>query len=535
MSLTFPQFLTECPEEACLDALMGLGLRGREITCPACGGRGGFDRVIKRRAYACRACGHYLYPCVGTPFEKSQMPLTQWFFALYLTAGARRVPSARTLRRQTGCTRQAASRIEATLRALAARTGDDQPLERLVEAVEALVAGGALAPASRRGADARLAPEVPATAPAGPARARSIAPALPPVRALLPVVGVAVLAGGLVAGAVTAWRMVGTPGPAESPPSLTLVAEEAIAEEPATAALPVGAGLDDSREGAPPAPSVRLSPVIVNYLIEEERRAPAKPSVKLSAVDRAVYEHIIGEAAAPGPRNPDEILVFGPMRIRRHIVETIVKAARLTGSDPVLLMAIADKESSFATEAQARTSSATGLFQFIEKTWLQVVYDFGARHGLAKEAQSIAWTAEGLTASDAAEKARILELRREPYVSAVLAAEMLKRDRSRIAHRIGRDLTHGETYLVHFLGPDGAQRFMEKVVDRPETVAAELLPGPARANKPIFYSRAGVEEKSLSVAEVHQKFEAMMDLRLDRYRNVDQIAGAAVPVKASTP
>jgi hypothetical protein len=221
------------------------------------------------------------------------------------------------------------------------------------------------------------------------------------------------------------------------------------------------------------------------------------------------------------------------MRIRRHLVATIVKAAQATEADPVLLMAIADKESSFSTGVRARTSSATGLFQFIDSTWLRVVKDFGARHGLKKEAASIVWVDDELVVQDSGERARILDLRREPYVSALLAAEMLKRDASRIARRIGRSLTPGETYLAHFLGPDDAERFMEKVVGEPDSIAATLLPKPARANKPIFFASAGRKQKGRSIAEVHQKFQAMMDMRLDRYRDVLLHVGA--PVVAAAP
>jgi Transglycosylase SLT domain len=230
--------------------------------------------------------------------------------------------------------------------------------------------------------------------------------------------------------------------------------------------------------------------------------------------------------------NPDDILEFGPMRIRRHLVETIMKAARATETDPILLMAIADKESSFSTAVKAKTSSATGLYQFIESTWLKVVRDFGAKHGLEKEAKAINWVDDELTVADAAERARILELRRDPYLSALLAAEMLKRDRTRIAKRIGRDLSDGETYLAHFLGPDDAERFLEKVVGQPKAAAVKLLPRPARANRSIFFARAGRKLKGLSVAEVHGKFEKMMGLRLDRYRNVHQVATAAVATTA---
>ena len=267
-----------------------------------------------------------------------------------------------------------------------------------------------------------------------------------------------------------------------------------------------------------PKPRLNVAPTVVARAEIEELIAQWREITRWRG-DSAQPATLVPEVLARGGAgHPDDILQFGPMRIRRHLIETIVKAAQVTEADPVLLMAIADKESSFSTAVRAKTSSATGLFQFIDSTWLKVVRDFGARHGLKKEAQAIVWVDDELVVTDPAERARILELRREPYVSALLAAEMLKRDASRIARRIGRDLTHGETYLAHFLGPDDAERFMEKVVDEPNSIAAKLLPKPARANKPIFFGSSG--RKELSIAEVHQKFQAMMNLRLDRYRDV---------------
>ncbi|MFE1600264.1 transglycosylase SLT domain-containing protein [Methylobacterium sp. ID0610] len=247
-------------------------------------------------------------------------------------------------------------------------------------------------------------------------------------------------------------------------------------------------------------------------------------------VDRVSYDDLLS-ATLGG--DPNEILTFGPMKVRRHIVQTIVKAAYKVGMDPVLLMAVADKESSFLTEVQARTSSATGLYQFIERTWLQVMREFGALHGYAREAALIG---EDNAVADGAERARILDLRRDPALSAILAGEMLKRDSARIAARIGRTLTLGETYLAHFLGPDDAERFMAKVVEEPKAEAAALLPKPAKANKPIFYERVGRRKaRSLSVAQVHDKFEAMMTTRGDRYRDVGSLMGVMAYAAAQSP
>jgi hypothetical protein len=228
------------------------------------------------------------------------------------------------------------------------------------------------------------------------------------------------------------------------------------------------------------------------------------------------------ELETQGPRNPDDILNFGPIKIRRHLVEKVVRAARLVQMDPVLLMAIADKESSFATEVQAKTSSATGLFQFIEKTWLGVVRDFGTKHGLAQDAE----LARGPLPTS--ERTRILALRRDAYLSAVFAAEMLRRDALRIEKRVGRPLSGGEIYLVHFLGPDGTERLLEQVAAAPSAAAAEILPKPAEANKSIFYKNSSDGgAKTVSVSELKNKFDLMISVRLERYRGVQRMAPSA--------
>ncbi len=73
---------------------------------------------------------------------------------------------------------------------------------------------------------------------------------------------------------------------------------------------------------------------------------------------------------------------------------------------------------------------------------------------------------------------------------------------------------------LHFLGPDAAQTFIETMEETPGVKAAELLPRPAQANRPIFYADAGGETKVLTVSEVHKKFNEMIKVRLDRYSAV---------------
>jgi len=227
------------------------------------------------------------------------------------------------------------------------------------------------------------------------------------------------------------------------------------------------------------------------------------------------------------PSANSAMMQFGPMRIKRELVETVVRAARNTDTDPTLLMSIADKESAFAPTVKASTSSATGLFQFIDSTWLRVVRDFGAQHGLEKEAAAIDSSDGPPSIADPAARRRILGLRNDPYLSAILAAEMLKHDAAHIAARIGRELSDGETYLAHFLGPSDAEKFITKLVSEPRYAAPKLLPKPARANRSIFFVAAKRRAGGLSVADVHQKFETMMDLRAERYKDVEKLTNVS--------
>ncbi|MFY9656947.1 MAG: transglycosylase SLT domain-containing protein [Methylocystis sp.] len=217
------------------------------------------------------------------------------------------------------------------------------------------------------------------------------------------------------------------------------------------------------------------------------------------------------------PYDPDSMR-FGSQKVQRSIVERVVKAAAATGSDPALLLSIADKESSFILKAKASTSSASGLFQFIDSTWMTAMKSFGWRH-LQQEAQGS--PAEGVKPVASISRSEILKLRNDPYLSAVLAAEILKTEGAKISGEIGRGLTAGETYLIHFLGPDDARRFMAKMDQDPQTPAAKLLPRPARANRSIFFASLNGRLKPKSLREVHDAFEAMMMARVDRFRDAE--------------
>ena len=145
MKYTFKQFQFQYPDDdACLNVIMARKY-GEHPVCPGCGVTDAkLFRITGRRGYACQDCGHHVYPCVGTPFEKSSTHLTLWFHAMYLMTATRNGVSAKELERQLGVTYKTAWRIGHELRKLMAGKNDtNPPMSGHVEVDETYVGGRA--------------------------------------------------------------------------------------------------------------------------------------------------------------------------------------------------------------------------------------------------------------------------------------------------------------------------------------------------------------------------------------------------------
>lgn len=164
----------------------------------------------------------------------------------------------------------------------------------------------------------------------------------------------------------------------------------------------------------------------------------------------------------------------------------IAHAADETGVDFGYLLAQARLESGLDPRARARTSSATGLYQFTGQTWLTTLARHGAEHGLDWAGQAV-----GNAASDPGLRTQLLALRNDPRLSALMAGELANDNRAALQTVLGRDPDHAELYLAHFLGADGATRFLTGLGVNPDASAAALLPKAAAANRPIFYDSTG--------------------------------------------
>lgn len=173
------------------------------------------------------------------------------------------------------------------------------------------------------------------------------------------------------------------------------------------------------------------------------------------------------------------------------VVTAIRDASDRTGVDFRYLLAQAHLESSLNPNAQAQTSSARGLYQFIDSTWLASLERNGARFDLDG-----ALRRAGLADGEATRPSRaaLLELRSDATFTALLAAALARENAEMLAPVLGRAPTGGELYLADFLGSSGAARFLRSWQRAPEASAAALFPREARSNRAIFYARTGVSQ-----------------------------------------
>lgn len=189
-----------------------------------------------------------------------------------------------------------------------------------------------------------------------------------------------------------------------------------------------------------------------------------------------------------------------PNSLPPELTRALTRAGDKNGVDFGYLLQTAMRESSLDPEAKAATSSAVGLFQFLEGTWLEVIKEEGPKLGYGHLSSKIARTDRGYEVINPGEKAGILALREDPEMAADLAAAFTRRNGDYLKEKFGRMPSPGELYIAHFLGAGGAEKLFRLGLEQPNAIAAEHFGPQAKANKPIFYRG----DQARTIKEVYQ-------------------------------
>ncbi|MBL1430067.1 MAG: hypothetical protein COA60_000845 [Robiginitomaculum sp.] len=198
--------------------------------------------------------------------------------------------------------------------------------------------------------------------------------------------------------------------------------------------------------------------------------------------------------------------IFAKSQIN-NLRQIFANTANKSGVSFDFLLKTAARESSMRPEAKAKTSSAAGLFQFVEQTWLSMVSKYGKAHGLGDEANAIKRNDSGkFEVKDATTRSKILDLRHDPAISTAMAAQLTVDNAAQLAAKLGRAPNDAELYVAHFMGSGAAASLLKAASDTPDIAANKLFPTEAKANRAIFFDNKG---KSRSIADVAVRLQSL--------------------------
>ncbi|MGY3444696.1 hypothetical protein ACVW17_004697 [Bradyrhizobium sp. USDA 4473] len=186
---------------------------------------------------------------------------------------------------------------------------------------------------------------------------------------------------------------------------------------------------------------------------------------------------------------------------RLKVASSIKQAAATTGTSFEYLLTTAKMESNFNPRAGATTSSAHGLYQFIDQTWLGTVKEAGSQLGYGQYADAITRNSDGsYSVSDPSARSAVMKLRDDPDAASSMAAVLTQSNSFKLTGTLGRRPTDAELYMAHFMGVGGAGKLISSAEDSPSANAATMFPKAAAANQSIFYDKSG---SARSVSQVY--------------------------------
>lgn len=195
-----------------------------------------------------------------------------------------------------------------------------------------------------------------------------------------------------------------------------------------------------------------------------------------ATADRLQYSG--GVASEKETANAEKIL---QTKRSSTVAGAIREASRVTGVDESILNAIAYKESTFNPTAKAPTSTAKGLFQFLDGTWKLVVNQYGARYGVPKDANPF-----------------------DPLSSAIMGGAYLKHEIYPQISKVRPNPNATDLYLGHFMGPVGGRNWLRNMMNNPNGIAANDFPVQAKANQWVYWDKG--TGRARTYAEIYDVF-----------------------------
>jgi hypothetical protein len=189
------------------------------------------------------------------------------------------------------------------------------------------------------------------------------------------------------------------------------------------------------------------------------------------------------------------------------LVRSAKAASSGTSTDFRSLLASSLSESRHDPLARNKRSSATGAYQFTERTWLDLVRRHGAELGIGDVAAKITVKGGAPTVADASDRATILALRGNSDLAGGLAARYFDENRTALGKSLGRKPSENEVRMAYLLGASGASHLLKAAKDHPGIAVDKVVPGAVHANPTRFRHPGGADKTaSESVASLDRHF-----------------------------
>lgn len=189
------------------------------------------------------------------------------------------------------------------------------------------------------------------------------------------------------------------------------------------------------------------------------------------------------------------------------LVENLYRASIKSNFNFMYLYHLSKLESSHLPYASANTSSALGLFQFTNDTWIKTFVAHAADYGYGDYARQIRRNSDGdyVFPNNAMRDYVTVTLRQNPEFSGEMAAELAKDNYQYLQENYAGKITLTEVLVAHFFGGDSAVKFLNAKDSTPDLAAASLFPKQAEKNEGTFYSKSSDNKlRARSVLEIYQ-------------------------------
>lgn len=184
-------------------------------------------------------------------------------------------------------------------------------------------------------------------------------------------------------------------------------------------------------------------------------------------------------------------------------LDPILEAAYEVQVNPVLLVAIAHKETNFRNVRAKAGGTAEGLFQFNDVTWEHVLNKHGEEFNIDLNASKY-----------------------DVRANSLLGAIYVRENEKALTELLKRSPTLGELYMSHLLGPTGVRRILTA---NKNAIAANVVSYAYPRNKPLFKTKEGKlrtvgqfrDYMNWKFNELQSEYEEVVVSALMEKRNID--------------